>query len=90
MDNIQAVEILKANEERKLATDYCRIKYMAISALEKQILIKHHHTRIDEVHDKARTSVCPSCLGCIITRVEEYPKFCTWCGQAIDWSDVNG
>ena len=57
-------------------------------ALKKQIPMEHHHTIVGECHDeKARGSVCPSCLGYIVTVAEEFPRFCTWCGQAIDWDD---
>lgn len=60
---------------------------MAKEALEKQIPMKHHHTIVRECAggEKIRTSVCPSCLGCILTVEDEYPRFCPWCGQAIDW-----
>lgn len=58
-----------------------------IEALEKQIPQKHHHTRIVKLAINLRESVCPSCLGIIATKNEEYPKYCTRCGQALDWSD---
>lgn len=61
--------------------------YAVVEALEKQIQKEHHHTRVVEVKCKTRESVCPACLGVIITVESEYPKHCTWCGQAIDWSD---
>ena len=63
-------------------TNYAK---MAIEALGKRIPIEHHHSKVLEIHDKARISVCPNCLGMIITEAEEFPKFCTCCGQAIDW-----
>lgn len=69
----------------KEGLEICRIQ---IKALEKQTPMQHHHTRVVEIHDEARISVCPSCLGSITTRKDEYPKFCTWCGQALDWSDT--
>ena len=53
-------------------------------AVEKQIPIELHNTRVVEVHCKARESICPSCLGVIITTENEYPKHCVWCGQAIE------
>lgn len=56
-------------------------------AVEKQIPIQHHHTRIVEVNCKARENVCPACLGVIITTENEYPKYCVWCGQKINWGD---
>lgn len=55
----------------------------------REIPMQHHHTKVFEIHDKVRISVCPNCLGMIVTNAEEFPKFCTWCGQAIDWSDMN-
>ena len=60
---------------------------MAIESLEKQIPKEHHHTHIFEISDKARLSICPNCLAVIITSSKEFPKFCTWCGQAIKWDD---
>lgn len=56
-------------------------------AMEKQTPKEHHHTRVVEVKCKARESVCPACLYVIITKENEYPKYCTWCGQALDWSN---
>ena len=60
---------------------------MAIEALEKQIPMEHHHTIVGECSggEKVRTSICPNCLGCIMTVEEEFPRFCAWCGQAIEW-----
>lgn len=55
--------------------------------MAKQIPKKHHHTRVVEVKCKVRESVCPACLYVIITKENECPKHCTWCGQALDWSD---
>jgi hypothetical protein len=61
---------------------------LAVNALEKQIPMEHHHTIVSECSggEKIRTSICPDCLGCIMTVPEEFPRFCPWCGQAIDWS----
>jgi hypothetical protein len=58
-----------------------------INALDKQIPMEHHHTIVGECSggEKVRTSICPNCLGCIMTVEEEFPRFCDWCGQAIDW-----
>ena len=95
MDNIQAVEILKANEERKLATDYCRIKNMAIEALEKGIS-KHIEEQTEDDREFI-DYVCPNCKttlqqkmkDAIRTTIYKY-KHCHWCGQKLDWSDVDG
>ena len=59
----------------------------AAAALRKQIPKEHHHTRVVEVKCKARESVCPACLGVIITTENEYPKHCDWCGQALVWRE---
>lgn len=54
----------------------------------REIPMQHHHTIVGECSggEKIRTSICPNCLGCIMTVEEEFPRFCDWCGQAIDWS----
>lgn len=54
----------------------------------RDIPMQHHHTMVGECSggEKIRTSICPSCLGCIMTVEEEFPRFCVWCGQAIDWN----
>lgn len=62
-------------------------KRIAIHALKKQMPKKHHHTRINHIEDDVRESVCPSCLGVIVTNSKEYPRYCTWCGQAIEWEE---
>ena len=60
---------------------------MAVEALKKQDPMEHHHTIVCECAggERIRISICPSCLGCILTVEDEYPKFCPWCSQAIDW-----
>jgi hypothetical protein len=56
-------------------------------ALKKQVPMKHHHTIVNECSggERVRISICPNCLGCIMTVEEEFPRFCVWCGQAIKW-----
>lgn len=53
----------------------------------REIPMQHHHTMVGVCSggEKIRTSICPNCLGCIMTVEEEFPRFCAWCGQAIDW-----
>ena len=57
-----------------------------IEALEKQIPIQHYHTRIDHINDSIRTSVCPCCLGFIYTFKDDYPIYCSHCGQKLEWN----
>ena len=92
MKYIEAVNILKANEERKLATDYCRIKDMSILALEKQI--QKHIEEQTEDDRQFIDYVCPNCKttlqqemkGATRTIIYKY-KYCIFCGQALDWGD---
>lgn len=93
MTNIEAIKRIEDHMRVHHIVEKSHIYYldlafnMAIEALNKQIPMEHHHTKVGECHDgdKARGSICPSCLGWIITSAEEFPRFCTWCGQAIDW-----
>lgn len=84
---IETIKIAIAEVEWNYPINYAAAFEVAIEALEKQIAKEHHHTRVVEVKCKTRESVCPACLGVIITTENEYPKHCDWCGQAIDWSD---
>ena len=82
-----AVRLANLREHEILYRAIC----VAIPAVEKQIPMEHHHTKIcTTIGEKVRVSVCPSCLGCIITLAEEFPSSCTCCGQALDWGDKNG
>jgi hypothetical protein len=67
--------------------DYIQNIYgVACEAIEKQIPVEHHHTKIAVLSEpKLRFSVCPLCLSVILTAQDEYPKHCTWCSQAISW-----
>ena len=58
--------------------------HLATSALEARVPVEHHHTKVDG----KRYSVCPKCLKIIITYADEYPNYCNWCSQKIDWSDL--
>lgn len=78
-----------ANIKRGKCIPYKKATITKIAELcEKQIPKQHHHTKIVEINCRARESICPACLCVIITSESEYPKYCTWCGQAIDWSDA--
>lgn len=64
---------------------YCYLTGGAELKSARDIPMEHHHAKVFNIADKARVSVCPSCLGCIVTIPEEFPRFCNWCGQAIKW-----
>lgn len=93
MDHAEALRRIEDHERIHHIKERSHIYYLAEafniakSALKKQIPMQHHHTIVGECSggEKIRTSICPSCLGCIMTVPEEFPRFCPWCGQAIDW-----
>ena len=107
MTNEEALEKMSnlAVTYSQIDADTCELFTIAKEALEKQVPIEHHHTRVvklkivevtvanlhvyhhEDTETGMRESVCPCCLGVILTSEKEYPKFCTLCGQAIDWSD---
>ena len=90
MKYTEAINILKANEERKFASDYCRIKDMSILALEKQVQ-KHIEEQTEEDREFI-DYVCPNCKttlqqkmkGATRTTIFKY-KYCHWCGQYLEW-----
>ena len=54
---------------------------LAIEALDKQILKKPIEKYTD--YDGTEAGLCPFCNE----GVDEKMNFCSYCGQAIDWSD---
>lgn len=76
-----------ANDEKDSYRNLIKVCETAKQALEKQIPKEHHHTRVIAINCDVRESICPSCLGVIATNKEEYPKYCTWCGQRLNWSE---
>ena len=54
---------------------------LAIEALDKQILKKPIEKYTD--YDGTAVGLCPFCNE----GVDEKMNFCSYCGQAIDWSD---
>lgn len=70
--------------EYQLTTDDCDWLEAAKAALQKQQPMERHHTRVIHIDGEVRESVCPSCLGVVATNSKEYPRYCTWCGQAIE------
>jgi hypothetical protein len=95
MDAKEAIKRIEDHNRVHFAKEYPRAILitealnMAVEALKKQNPMEHHHTVVCECSggEKIRTSICPSCLGCIMTVEEEFPRFCAWCGQAINWKE---
>ena len=82
---IKEIEVaIKHIETRNMSAKHLD---MAVEALERQIPMQHHHTRIDKIDDYVRVSICPNCLSVIYTYIVELPAYCTHCGQHIDWTN---
>ena len=80
---ITILKIAKAEVEWNYPLDYAIAIDTAISALEKQIPKKPISLGEDIDRDVGQ---CPNCKE-IIDTYEDY-KYCSDCGQAIDWRDV--
>lgn len=83
MTNKEAIKILKVeylgdSENMELA------KYIAASALEKQIPHKIKAENIKTSDQVIRLRHCPSCN---VRFVRFGMNYCSDCGQALDWSD---
>lgn len=79
---IKILEIAKAEVEWDYPLDYAVAIATAIEALEKQIPKKPISLGEDIDRDVGQ---CPNCKE-IIDTYEDY-KYCSDCGQAIDWRD---
>ena len=80
---ITILKIAKTEVEWNYPLDYAIAIATAIEALEKQIPKKPISLGEDIDRDVGQ---CPNCKE-IIDTYEDY-KYCSDCGQAIDWSDV--
>lgn len=60
---------------------------LAIQALEKQIPKKPKYFDIPEYKLTFKTAKCVGCLSIVESPLRQY-KYCSECGQAIDWSDT--
>ena len=77
--------ILKKIQGDKAFEIYCYLTGGADLKSVRDIPMEHHHTKVFCINDKARVSVCPNCLSMIVTHEEEFPNYCSSCGQAIKW-----
>lgn len=83
---IKTIEIAIVEVEWNYPMDYAIAFENAISAIEKQIPKKP----IMIGDNYSRVLSCDSCKKTIVNvwNVSEYkPKYCHYCGQALDWSD---
>jgi hypothetical protein len=76
----KAVEILKANNEKRVAAIYASCKRLAIEALEKQIP-KEPLKKSTEYNGEY--GYCP-CCNSILAEYADF-KRCRECGQALKW-----
>ena len=70
MDKREALELLEAGEERRIAAIDIMVRDISIAAIKKQIREK-----------PVRVNECPACR----THMMIKHNFCPTCGQALDW-----
>ena len=78
---IYLLDNLKGMIEDSQGNDYDKAFNMAIADMEKQIPKKPNEEQKDCV--EATIPRCPNCYSMFIE------KYCSKCGQAIDWSEEN-
>ena len=61
-----------------------------IEALEKQTPKPKYYHYEQNVKDTQMITVCPECKLCTITNINHKPKYCCWCGQALEWNEKGG
>ena len=61
-----------------------------VNALEKQIPKPKYYQYEQNVKDTQMLTVCPECKLCTITNINYKPKYCCWCGQALEWNEKGG
>lgn len=88
---IETIKIAIAEVEWNYPLNYAVAFEIAIEALEKQIPRKPTE-KVQEGFDfeVAHCLVCSYCNAPIVnvwSKVEYKPKFCHYCGQALDWSE---
>lgn len=88
MTNEEAIETLKRNYPSECFEQLREAVDMAISALEKQIPMKSGMKKLIGKLGNNNVYVIP-CGNCG-SSIKITHLFCPWCGQAIDWSDVEG
>ena len=89
---IETIKIAIAEVEWNYPLNYAVAFEVAIEALEKQIP-KKPTEKAQEGFDFeiAHCLVCSYCNASIVnvwSKAEYRPKFCHYCGQALDWSDT--
>ena len=84
MTNEEVIENLKyliSDDCTDKQHDFVKEIKIAIEALEKQVPKKAIEKYTD--YDGSEAGLCPFCNE----GVDEEMNFCSYCGQAIDWSD---
>lgn len=88
----EAIEILKEEHDWAQHLSYVnKALNMGIAALEKQIPKKSVIAAMDGFKPEyAATLLCPTCSKQIVNvwnKKDYKPKYCHYCGQALDWSE---
>lgn len=90
MTNEEAIEILQEERDYAQFPKYVReaIK-IATSAIKRQIPKKPTYEEIGNMYGGSKRT-CAKCGDvCLISKgAKPYERYCRYCGQALDWSDV--
>lgn len=88
MTNEEAIEILQEERDYAQFPKYVRKSIeIATSAIKKQIPQTPNLSNFGLCRIKAYN--CPVCgKGCLVRTDSYCPKYCSNCGQALDWSDI--
>ncbi len=84
----EAIDYFKRRKTQYgLADNVQQAENCAVEALEKQI---PKSPTLDIVYPSGiRSYKCPVCeKGCLVRTDLYYPKYCSNCGHALDWSDT--
>lgn len=91
IDNAILGEIQEKATEHGISTEYILNKKAIISALKKQIPKKPKERKAGF---KSFDYVCPECASRRISKIDgewiagSHSRYCSNCGQALDWSDT--
>ncbi len=88
MNYTEAIDYFKRRKiQYGLADNVQQAENCAVEALEKQI---PKSPILDIIYPSGiRSYKCPVCgKGCLVRTNLYYPKYCSNCGQALDWSYI--
>ena len=77
-----------SRKEKHFAVKITEALKMAIEALEKRIPKKGAYKYVSSYTDDPPVMICPCCQNSHPSEASILYKYCFYCGQALDWSDI--